>query len=135
MIVDNLDDWSKTYEHSSNLTFDTGNSQYTNGDPSRVMRKTASNEYIIWRRVGMTSFQAIAYFWPYESVSHFSIYTSADGTSWMLSQPEISSLGGDWLEYIYTLNGLSNVNYVKMVWNNTSGQAWSPELGVVTITY
>ena len=135
MIVDNLDDWSKTYEHSSNLTFDTGNSQHMHGDPSRVMRTTATNEFITWRKAGMTSFQAIAYFWPGEPVAHFSIYTSPDGSNWMLCQPTISSLGGDWLEYIYTLNGLSKVNYVKMVWNNTSGQPWNPELSEVTITY
>ena len=83
----------------------------------------------------MTSFQAIAYFWPDEPVSHFSIYTSSDGKHWALSHPAISRIGGDWLEYIYTLNELSNVNYVKMIWNNPRGQAWSPELGEVTITY
>jgi hypothetical protein len=135
MIVDNMDDWSKTYEHSNNLTFDTSNSQQRNGDPSAVIRTTATNESVTWRQVGMTSYQAITYFWPGEPVVHFSIYTSPDGSNWTLCQPTISSLGGNWLEYIYTLNGLSEVNYVKMVWNNTSGQAWSPELSEVTITY
>lgn len=135
ILIDNLNDWSKTYEHSSNLTFDHANSQFTNGDPSRVVRTTATNEYITWRRPGMVSFQAIAFFWPGEPVSHFSIYTSPDGTNWMLYKPTISSLGGNWLEYIYTLTGLSKVNYVKMVWNNTSGHEWNPELSKVTITY
>jgi len=135
IVIDNLDDWSKTYEHSSNLTFDTTNSQYMNGDPSRVMRTTATNENITWRRANMTSFQVTAYFWPSEPVSHFSIYTSSDGRIWTRSHPAISSIYSNWLEYIYTLNGLSKVNYVKMVWNNTSGQVWNPELGEVTITY
>jgi predicted double-glycine peptidase len=83
----------------------------------------------------MTSFQAIAYFWPNEPVSHFSIYTSLDGRNWTLSDPTINSISGNWLEYIYTLNGLSNVNYVKIVWDNTSGQPWNPNLGEVTLTY
>lgn len=134
IIVDNLDDWSKAYEHSSNLTFDTTDYQRMHSDQSRVDRTTATNEYITWRQTGMTSFQAIAYFWPSEPVSHFSIYTSANGRMWTLTHPIISSIYGNWLEYIYTLNGLSNVNYVKMVWNNTSGQVWNPELGEVTIT-
>jgi hypothetical protein len=135
IITDNLDDWSKAYEHSSNLAFDVTNSQHMNGDPSGAVRTTATDEFITWKQDGMKSFQAVAYFWPGEPVSHFSIYTSSDGRIWTLSHPAISSIYGDWLEYIYTLNGLSNVNYVKMVWNNTSGQAWSPELGEVTITY
>ncbi len=83
----------------------------------------------------MISFQAITYFWPSEPISHFSIYTSVDGRIWMLSNPEVTEIYGNWLEYIYTLNGLARVNYVKMVWNNTSGQSWNPNLGEVTISY
>ncbi len=135
MLVDNLNDWSKTYAHSSNLYFDTTNSQYMHGDSSRATRKTATYEYITWKQANMISFQAITCFWPNEPVSHFSIYTSSDGSNWTLSNPSITEFYGNWFEYIYTLNGLSQVNYVKMVWNNTSGQAWSPQLGEVTIGY
>ncbi len=70
----------------------------------------------------MVSFQAIVYFWPSEPVSSLSFYTSADGTNWTAVVPGVVSLGGDWLEYVYTLQGLSNTNYVKMVWNNLTGQ-------------
>ncbi len=135
MIVDNLSDWSKVYKHSSNLTFDTTNSDYMHGDPSRAVRTTSTNEWIIWKQVGMTSFQAIVYFWLGEPVSHFSIYISADGKTWSLSKPVVRGIEGNWLEYIYTLNALTNVNYIKVMWNNTNGQAWNPELGEVTITY
>ncbi len=135
IIIDNLNDLSKAYDHSSNLAFDTTYSQYMHGDPSCAIRTTATNEYITWRQVSMSSFQAITYFWPSEPVSHFSIYISADGRNWTLSHTIISSIEGDWLEYIYTLNGLSNVNYVKIMWNNTGGHAWNPHLGEVTITY
>ena len=135
MIVDNLNDWSKTYEHSGNLTFDTTNSEYMHSDSSRVVRKTSTNEEIIWRQTNIISFQAIGYFWPSEPISHFSIYLSADGRNWSLSEPTISSIHGNWLEYIYTLNNLLNVNYVMMMWNNTNGQTWNPELGEVTIAF
>ncbi len=134
ILADNLSDWSKTYQHSSNLTFYTNSYQQMHDDLSRAGRTTATNEYIIWKRVGMTSFQAIAYFWPGEPISHFSIYTSVDGRNWIISHPTISSINGNWAEYIYTLNGLSNVNYVKIVWNNRNGRVWNPELGEVTIT-
>jgi hypothetical protein len=130
-----LDDLSQTYQYSDNISLDTSNPQHTHGDTSRAIRATATREYITWKQERMTSFQAIAYFWPGEPVSHFSIYTSANGRNWILSHPVISSIGGNWLEYIYSLNGLSNVNYVKMVWNNTSGQPWNPNLGEVSLTY
>lgn len=135
IIVDNLDDLSQTYQYSANIGLDKSNSQYTNGDKSRAVRATATHEYITWKQERMTSFQAIAYFWPGEPVSHFSIYTSSDGRNWRLSHPDSSSIGGNWTEYIYTLNGLSKVNYVKIVWNNTTGQPWNPGLGEISITY
>lgn len=135
MLIDDLNNWSKTYEHSNHLVIDSANSQHMNGDSSGVARTTATDEYIIWRQDGMTSFQATAYFWPGEPVVHFSVYTSSDGRHWTRSQPAVSGLGGDWLEYVYTLDGLSDVNYIKMVWNNVGEQEWSPELSEVTITF
>ena len=134
MIIDNLNDWSKVFQHSSNLTFDTTNPQNMHGDSSRVSRITATNESITWRHANITSFQAIAFFWPNEPISDFSMYTSADGKSWTLSHPVTNYLSGNWLEYIYTLPELTNVNYVKTIWNNTNGHSWNPTLGEATIT-
>jgi len=105
------------------------------GDSSIVERMTATNEYIIWREASITSFQAIAHFWPDEPVSPFSIYTSSDGKNWASSYPAMNRIAGDWLECVFTLSSLSMVNYVKIVWNDTSGQVWNPILGAVTITY
>ena len=83
----------------------------------------------------MQSFQAIAYFWPGELISHFSIYTSADGSGWARAQPQITEIYGKWFEYIYTLNGLTQVNYIRMIWNNTGGEPWNPSLGAISILY
>ncbi len=135
MLVDNLNDWSKAYTHSSNLTFDTTYPQYMHDDTSRAVRTTTTPEYIIWKEANIVAFQAITYFWPGEPISPFSIYTSSDESTWMSSNPEIIKIDGDWFEYIYTLNNMSEVNYVKIVWNNTTGQSWNLQLGAVTILY
>ncbi len=135
LLVDTLDNWSNTYEHSSNLSFDSSNSRYMSNDSSVVTRATATQEHITWREQGITSFQAITYFWPNEQIDNFSIYTSADGNIWTLTQPEISEVAGNWPKYVYSVNGLSHTNYVKIVWNNIHGKKWSPTLGEISISY
>ena len=135
MMIDNLNDWSKVYQHSSNLRFDTSNSQYMRGDTSRVIRTTATHEFVTWKKTNIVAFQAFTYFWPGEPVSPLSFYTSADGTNWTAVVPGVVILAGDWPEYIYSLQGLSGVNYVKVVWNNIKGQTWNPNLGAVSILY
>ena len=134
LAIDDLNDWSHVYAHSSHLTFSTANSNFMNNDSSVATRTTSTPEYIIWRHNGMTSFQAITYFWPKEPVSNFSIYVSGDGVSWKFVRPEMSVLNSNWFEYIYSLNGLSNTNYVKVVWNNTHGNSWSPAIGSVSLS-
>ncbi len=133
--IDNLNDWSGVYQHSPNLGFDTTNAQFMCSDTSRVLRTTATHEFVTWRQKNMLSFQAIAYFWSYEPVSPLSFYTSADGQSWTAATPTVVAIHGDWQEDIYTLQKLANVNYVKVVWNNTTGQPWNPNLGTVSILF
>ncbi len=66
LMTDNLNDWSHVYQHSSNLTFDTTNSQYMGGDTSRAIRTTSTHEFITWKQTNMLAFQATTYFWPSE---------------------------------------------------------------------
>ncbi len=131
--IDTLADWNKSYKHSGNLTFETGNAQHLKGHTSAAKRTTPTNEWIIWKVNALKSFQASSYFWPSEPVSHLSIFTSSDGKSWQLTNPAIYKIKNDWTEYIYTLNSLSGVNYIKVQWNNTGGQSWSPVLSTVSL--
>ncbi|MBA2678729.1 MAG: hypothetical protein H0U76_10105 [Ktedonobacteraceae bacterium] len=132
-VIDNLADWNKSYKHSGNLTFETGNAQHLKGHTSAAKRTTPTNEWIIWKLNGVKFFQASSYFWPTESISHFSIFTSSNGESWQLTNPALYKIRNDWAEYIYTLHDLSGVNYIKVQWNNTGGQVWSPVLSTITL--
>ncbi len=137
-IVDDLNDWSKVNNHSASLFFDRTHAEMMGGNPSRVSRGQATHEWISWGQSNIFMVQMVSYFWPYEAVSPFSLYTSADNVTWILATPEIAMLyqgTGNWPQYTYTLRDLSNTNFVKVVWNNTNGHAWSPELGQVIIGY
>ncbi len=134
-IIDTLANWSHVYQHSTNLSLNTTNIKAINGDSPHVLRTTSTREFIIWKQSHITAFQVSAYFWSQEPVSPFSIYTSSDGVTWSVAKPQIISINRDWEPYVYTLQRLSDVNYVKVQWNNTTGHAWNPALGTVSILY
>ncbi|GHO46903.1 hypothetical protein [Ktedonospora formicarum] len=135
-IVDPLNNWSKVYKHTDNLQFDKNNSQFFEGDTSLLARwnNAKTHEEITWHLQGMTSFQAVTYFWPQEPISHFSIYISADAINWSEVSPTITGGKGNWTRYDYHVKGLTGVNFIKMRWNNITGQAWSPQISSVTLS-
>ncbi len=136
-IVDNLNDWSHVYSHTSNVDFDQNNSQWMSGDTSLLARYKNTNEEVVWKLNGMTSFQAIVYFWPPQSdspLSQLMTYTSANGTNWTAATPAVSGGSGNWIVYKYTLSNLANVNFVKMRWLETaSNNYWAQQVGQVTL--
>lgn len=135
-LLDNLNDWSQTFYHTSTLSIDTSNSQYFNGDTSRAYRQVVNpggvNE-IIWHVQNMYSFSATTYFWPNAAISPFLIYISYDANHWTQISPTITGGGGDWRQYTYSISNLSSTNFVRIRWGNPVGQSWSPQLGQVVI--
>lgn len=137
VVVDPLNDWHSAalLAHSPGLGFNTTNASLFGNDPSRAFRGVDdTGEYIIWKLAGMASFQAITYFWPNQAASPFGLYTSADGRVWTSAAPTIIVGAGNWRGYTYTLAGLTNTSFVKMVWSSNSGPSWSPQIGRVTLT-
>lgn len=136
-LLDNLNDWSQTFYHTSTLGIDHSNSQYFNGDTARAYQSVVYpggvNE-IIWHVQNMYSFRATTYFWPHEAISPFLIYISFDANHWTQIAPTITGGGGDWRQYTYSVGNLSNTNFVRIRWGNSVGKSWSPQIGQVVIS-
>ncbi len=132
-LTDDLNDWSKVYRHTANLKFDTTNLEYFEGDTSRAYRSQTTNEEIVWKQAGMKSVAVEVYFWPNAPVVPLALFTSADEKSFEEVIPQISGGVGNWFHFTYTLTNLSDVNYLKIRWNNTEGQFWNPQIGRVVI--
>lgn len=126
--TDPLDDWSKVADHSDGLEFDHANVNLFDGDTSRVKRTGPGPEYVVWHVDDLAAMTVRTYFWPDEPVSHFSFQTSGDGSTWVDATPSISGGTGNWRRFDYTLADLHGVSYVKVIWNNPTGQVWSPQL-------
>lgn len=130
-VVDDLNDFSKTFAHTANLAFDNTNTAVFNGDTSRLMRTTKTVETVTWNLTGMNQFKAVTYHWPFETVSHFVFYTSPNNTTYTPITPIINNLGGDWIRIEYTFNPPAGTNYVKVEFPNTAANNWNPQISQV----
>ncbi|MGE5598031.1 MAG: hypothetical protein ACM3XS_01465, partial [Bacteroidota bacterium] len=137
VLTDECDDFDKIFDRSANLRFDTTNTKYFAGDPSRIMRSAATVEYVIYRvPAPIRSFRAEIYFWPQESVVDNKFYVSKDGKTFTELNPDRENLGGDWIKIVYSAGVLPpEFTYLKIEFRNTAGQWWNPNLSRVEIIY
>jgi hypothetical protein len=136
-LVDNLDDWSLVHSHSDDLVLDSSNPQNAEGDTSRASRHTSQADEIVWHAPGMRSFEMVTYFWPSEKQSHFTVQVSTDANTWTDAANDTVLVGGsgNWVKWTYSLQNLQAVDYVRVVWNNLTGQHFSPQIGTVRIVH
>ncbi|GER92183.1 hypothetical protein KDW_63450 [Dictyobacter vulcani] len=134
-VTDPLNDYSKIFAHSSNLTFDNTNTANFNNDASRLTRTATSAEWAVWKQAGMTQFMADSYYWPTQTVSDFQFYTSADNSTYTQASPQKNNLGGNWTHIQYTVNVPTGTNYVKVIFPTDATNAWDPQIAQVVLTY
>lgn len=136
-IVDVLDDLSLTFAHSSNLSFDRGQSEAFNGDSSRLIRNTNTNEYIIYKaqpNKDITQFSAKAWFWANEAVTDFAFYSSPDNVTYTAFTPTKVDGASGWKEVNYSGVLPTGTQYLKIVYMHNTNYLWNPQLGEVTLT-
>lgn len=139
-VSDNLDDWSKSYSHSANWRFDTGNTAYVGGDTSRAVRTTTEPGNIVYNYSSVTYFSAKVYYHGSMDVGRcINAYTSPDNiafTPLAVRNGTPTATGGSWFGTDITPSAEipSGTNYLKIEFTDTSA-AWATQLSRITITY
>ncbi len=144
-VVDHLNDWKKTYKHSSGLVLDTVNASAV-GDRSRAMRAAGSaggtaEESIIYQFNGATRVQLTGLFATDADpvIRNFTFYTSPDGDTWTehegVATKDYPINSGYWTKRVYTLTPLSNgTNYIKIAFPSGGTVSYSPQIGEVQLS-
>ncbi|OAS23056.1 hypothetical protein A8708_23135 [Paenibacillus oryzisoli] len=136
-IVDVLDDLSLTFAHSANLKFDRGEPGKFDGDTSRLIRKTITNEYLIYKaqpNKDITGFTARAWFRPQDGVTDFAFYTSTDNVTYTAFTPTKTGGIENYKEINYSGMLPTGTQYLKIVYMMNGAYNWNPQLGEVTLT-
>lgn len=133
---DTLNDWSKTYSHTTGLTFDSSNPSYFDGDTARVKRNANTQESIVYNLSGITDFSIKAY---YSNVidGKVYVYTSPDNVNWTAASTyfDISAAtSGGWSRtYVKPVNPIPiGTNYLKVMICSDS-RAYNPQISEVNI--
>ncbi|WP_171056078.1 polysaccharide lyase family 8 super-sandwich domain-containing protein [Paenibacillus sinopodophylli] len=137
MLVDELDDFSHVFSRSSNLTFDRGDWKRFKGDTSRVLRKTNTNEHLIYKSapgLEMKQFAMKAWFWDGEpAYADFDIYTSPNNADYTLFTSTKTANKVEWIEVDYTGELPAGTHYLKIVFKHSSSYVWNPQISRIEI--
>jgi hypothetical protein len=137
-LTDPLNDWSKVYGHSTNWTFDATNTQYFEGDTSRLKRTTDTVESITYKQPNISSFSAKVY---YENnvANQVKFYASADNANWTtlaVTNDTPLSTAATWYRTNFTPTGAlpAGANYLKVEFSNNPS-IYTPQLAQISINY
>ncbi len=136
-VVDELNNFSKMFNYSANLYFDSSNAPTFNGDASRLARRTNTEEYIVYAAApqrDMKQFSMEGWFWKYEPTTDFHFYVSTDNVTYTLFTPDQITVSTSWNEVNYSGELPAGTQYLKIVYKHSSSNTWNPQIGKVVIT-
>jgi hypothetical protein len=142
-MVDDLNNWSKTYSHSSGLIFDTANATQL-GDSSRASRNNTNAspaENIVYQYSDIRDFSVTGLFATHaEAINNFKFYTSPNGTTWTQqtgwSKTDTPINGGDWTRRLYTMAAApAGTGYLKVEFPTGGALSYNPQLSKVSLNY
>jgi len=139
--LDELNDFSKVFERSPNLSFDIANTGVFDGDASRLMRTQLQEEYIIYKAQPgreLSEFSAVVWAWPNEEVADTAFYVSADNIVYEPFVPDktMTQASGQWKRYVYSGELPEGMQYLKIQYKHLdTTYGWHPQIGEVELTH
>jgi len=134
--VDPLNDMNSIFAHSPQVGFDTSNSSNTAGDTSRLARTTNTDQFIVYSRPNIRSFNIQFYS---DSTDYIEILGSSDNNSWTplaLQKSQHTNMQNGWFGFTVSSNQVpQGMNYLKIVIKGSNTNSWTPQIGEVTLTY
>ncbi|TFD60910.1 hypothetical protein E3T39_07290 [Cryobacterium suzukii] len=132
-LFDPLNDFSKTEQHSSNLSFDSSNPSAFGGDASRVKRDSADPASLSWAFDDISGADIDAWYWPDQAITPLTVEGSADGANWTTLQTQTRAGEGNWKPYTYSVDGLTGINHLRVSWPQLPGEIWTPQIGSISL--
>jgi hypothetical protein len=135
-LVDDLNDFAKTFQRS-NMYTESANASFYGNDAKRAVRSTASLGYVIYKTsYDIQSFVAYSYFYTGVSIIGHKIYASANGTSYTEVLPKVYTSGepnNNWQLFAYEgLQLPTGTRYLKIEFAGDE-KSWTPQLSKVVI--
>ncbi len=118
-----------------NLTVDTSNAPYFDGDEGRLTRAGAGPGSATLSVSGqLTSLELTTWHWPWEDRGLITLEVSPDGSAWQVSTPTETDLGGDWTQVVLHADALpTGAAWLRITLADHAGETWNPQLGSLTL--
>ncbi|WNS45152.1 polysaccharide lyase family 8 super-sandwich domain-containing protein [Paenibacillus sp. MMS20-IR301] len=133
-VRDEMEDYTKMFAHSGNVSISGGNPESFGADTSRLVRLTNTNEYVIYKAapgMDLKQFSAKAWFWPYEAADDLQFSTSTDNSTYLPYTPVTASVYGSWNEANYSGKLPRGTQYLKIAYSISPDKVWNPQIGSV----
>jgi len=136
-IIDDLNDASKLFDLSSNMTLDNSNPQFFDQDNSRAARTDGNKGTLVYKGVQLQSLEMKVYLFD-DDVTKIKVYSSPNGSSWTPVQTSFSdpvATGSGWKSTTITSATVfpSGTNYLKIELEDSVG--WGTQIGKIMITH
>ncbi|MGE5541830.1 MAG: chitobiase/beta-hexosaminidase C-terminal domain-containing protein, partial [Bacillota bacterium] len=134
--IDNLDDYSFTYQRSANMNrLDDLNYPFFDGDKSRLCRTTLDEGYVVYKTpYDMESFFIDMYYWPSAVMEDIKVYVASDGSDYREVALERTEFIGPWNRVVFEAYEMpvAHARFMKIVVTGKV-EPWTPQIARVMV--
>lgn len=135
-LIDEMVGFDNIFERSANFWFDGSNTHVADGDDSRLIRTTDTDEYIVYHLDSINSFEAKFYSGNTVGVQFYASSDNADWSPVAVNDRNVKNTSDGWFTVTKASQQIPpGTNYLKVVLLGSNEYNWYPQLGQMKITY